>query len=141
MSSFNLLRSKSELQPLDRMSDKLKLGRWSFFGAIHFLKELLAHPSFRMSYAKQLTPFLFNQPSFGSKGLHEISHSNNCMVWSQLSKERNSFSQCILDWGWGVSKKGCDVEKILQDVDIHPTENIYNLNISITRLYVQVLLW
>ena len=61
------------------------------------------------------------------------------MVSSQV--ERNSFSQCILD-DWGkVSKKGCDVEKILhEEMEIDPTENIYNLNISITRLYVQVLL-
>lgn len=43
--------------------------------------------------------------------------------------------------GGKCQKKGCDVEKILhEEMEIDPTENIYNLNISITRLYVQVLL-
>ena len=52
--------------------------------------------------------------------------------------------------GESLKKKGCDVQNILgervdfqvdfQEADFHPTENIYNFNISITRLYVQVLL-
>ena len=66
------------------------------------------------------------------------SHTLIIAWFDHILSERNSFSQCILDLG-NVSKKGCDVEKILhEEVDIHPTENIYNLNISITRLYVQV---
>jgi len=58
-----------------------------------------------------------------------------------MVQRENSFSECIKGgWEGSVSKNGCDVEKILQAVDIRPTEIIYNLNISITRLYVQVLL-
>jgi len=54
---------------------------------------------------------------------------------------REFFQRVYRGWvGGSVSKNGCDVEKILQAVDIRPTEIIYNLNISITRLYVQVLL-
>ena len=63
------------------------------------------------------------------------------IAWFDHNFWRENLSASVSLIGGNCQKKVVMSKSFLhEEMDIHPAENIYNLNISITRLYVQVLL-
>jgi len=110
--NFDLLRSKSNLQPLDRMSDKLKLGHWSCF--LFLARDTLSERSPNTPIIPHVICKAAHNISVSTncvlveKVLHEVSHSNNCMVWSHIVGEKLFqpvypwFGECVKKrlWCW-----------------------------------------